>query len=83
VVYNQPWSGSYGGSVGYRSQGANAASRVGAVAALVRSIAPESLYTPHTGGMNYAPDVAHIPVACITVEDAELLDRLYFSTPST
>jgi len=81
VVYNQPWS-SYGESVAYRSEGANAASKVGAVAALIRSIAPESLYTPHTGTMDYAPDVVHIPVACITIEDAELLDRMYFSTPS-
>ncbi len=75
MVYNQEYSG-YGSSVQYRSNGASAASRVGAVAALVRSIAPFSLDTPHTGGQNYAEDVTHIPVACITIEDAEMLYRL-------
>jgi len=75
VVYNQPYI-SYGASQPYRTRGATEASKAGAVAALIRSIAPFSLDTPHTGGQNYGEGVKHIPSACITIEDAELLDRL-------
>jgi len=81
VVYNQVYT-TYGESVRYRTLGATEAARVGAVAALIRSIAPESLDTPHTGGNNYGTGVPHIPSACITIEDAELLDRLQESGES-
>ena len=47
-----------------------------AVAALVRSIGPVSLQTPHTGGMNYDANQPKIPVAAITIETAELLQRM-------
>ncbi len=66
----------YGTAVAYRSQGATRAARHGAVAALVRSVTTRSLYTPHTGGMRYAPDVPPIPTASVTVEDAERIARL-------
>ena len=45
----------------YRSGGASMAARHGAVASLVRAVGPMGLRTPHTGGMNYANDVAKIP----------------------
>ena len=79
VVFNQPWQ-EYGKSVEYRSKGAIEAAKRGAVAALVRSVTPQSLYTLHTGSkLAPIPGVADIPVASITVEDAELLNRLYDS----
>lgn len=76
VVYNAPFV-SYGATVQYRTQGASRAARYGAVAALVRSITPISLQTPHTGAMNYDPQQPKIPVAAITIEGAELLQRTY------
>ena len=76
VVYNAPYT-NYGATVQYRLNGASRAARYGAVAALVRSITPTSLQTPHTGAMNYDPQQPKIPVAAITIEGAELLQRTY------
>ena len=83
VVYNvampawSPETGSgYGKTVEYRGRGASQAAKRGAVAALVRSVTAKSLSTPHTGAMHYDKDEAKIPAAAISVEDAELLDRL-------
>ena len=59
VVFNQQcdWvadpDGCYGITATYRVDGPSQASKVGAVAALVRSLAAESLYTPHTGVQHY------------------------------
>ncbi|HKG46915.1 MAG TPA: M28 family metallopeptidase [Pyrinomonadaceae bacterium] len=75
VVYNVPFS-SYGATVAYRLQGASRAARYGAVAALVRSITPVSLQTPHTGAMNYDQNQPKIPVAAVTIEVAEFLQRM-------
>jgi carboxypeptidase Q len=75
VVYNAPYT-SYGTTVLYRLQGASRAARYGAVAALVRSITPVSLQTPHTGAMNYDPSQPKIPVAAVTIEVAEYLQRM-------
>ncbi len=74
VLFNAPFT-TYGETVRYRWAGASAAAKVGAVASLVRSVTPHSLHTPHTGAMGYEDDVARIPHAAITVEDAELLQR--------
>ncbi len=75
VVYNVPFT-NYGATVQYRGAGASRAARHGAVAALVRSVTPVSLQTPHTGAMNYAADQPKIPTAAITIEDAETLQRM-------
>jgi hypothetical protein len=66
----------YGEAVKYRVQGASRAAEKGAVASLVRSVTTRSLYTPHTGMLRYEDDVEQIPSAAVTVEDADLIDRL-------
>jgi carboxypeptidase Q len=83
VVYNvamPAWTADkgsgYGQTVPYRFGGATQAAKRGAVAALVRSVTARSLSTPHTGAMGYDKDTPKIPTASISVEDAELLDRL-------
>ncbi|XP_059161640.1 carboxypeptidase Q-like isoform X2 [Physella acuta] len=75
VVYNQIWE-NYGQSVAYRSRGATEAAKLGAVASLVRSATPLSVYSPHTGEQTYDDNIKKIPTACITVEDAELMWRI-------
>ncbi len=75
VVYNVPFT-SYGATVQYRGSGASRAARYGAVAALVRSVTPVSLQTPHTGALRYAEDQPKIPSAAVTIEAAETLQRM-------
>ncbi|KAI5631308.1 peptidase family m28 domain-containing protein [Phthorimaea operculella] len=76
VIFN-PIFISYGETVKYRSQGAFRAAQKGAVASLIRSVTPFSLYTLHTGQQTYNPNVTAIPTASITVEDADLMERMY------
>ncbi|HVE80177.1 MAG TPA: M28 family metallopeptidase [Gemmatimonadaceae bacterium] len=75
VLFDVPFT-TYGETVRYRSQGAIAAARAGAVASLIRSVTPHSLATPHTGGMRYDSTVRRIPHAALTVEDAQMLRRM-------
>ena len=76
VLYNVPFT-SYGETVRFRAAGCDSASRRGAVAALVRSVGPVSLNTPHTGALSYKDStVAQIPGAALTIEDAEMIARL-------
>jgi carboxypeptidase Q len=75
VLFNVPFT-SYGETVQYRYGGAPAAAKAGAVASLVRSIGPFSMNTPHTGGMRYEDGVKKIPHAAITLENAEMFQRI-------
>lgn len=75
VVYNQPFV-NYEDTVKYRTHGAVQAAEVGAVAVLVRSVTPFSIYSPHTGMQEYQDNVPKIPAACVTVEDAEMMARI-------
>ncbi|MCI0336912.1 MAG: M20/M25/M40 family metallo-hydrolase, partial [Acidobacteria bacterium] len=63
-------------SVIYRSGGASAAARLGAVAALNRSAGGGAYRLPHTGGIRYADGVPRIPAASVTAEDADLIAYL-------
>ncbi|HJW43671.1 MAG TPA: M20/M25/M40 family metallo-hydrolase [Geothrix sp.] len=75
VVYDVPFKG-YGHTVVYRHDGAARAAKTGAVAALVRSVGPVSLDTPHTGVMEYDPAAPKIPTAAITIEAATQMRRM-------
>jgi carboxypeptidase Q len=74
VLFDVPFS-SYRETVRYRVDGASAAARVGAVASLVRSVAPFSIGTPHTGVMRYDSTAGRIPAAALSLEDAAMLHR--------
>ncbi|HET9012532.1 MAG TPA: M20/M25/M40 family metallo-hydrolase, partial [Gemmatimonadaceae bacterium] len=75
VLFDVPFT-TYGQTVAYRGAGAAAASRAGAVAMLLRSVASFSMNSPHTGSMRRDTTATPIPAAAITVEDAMLLHRL-------
>ncbi|MGA2556691.1 MAG: M28 family peptidase, partial [Verrucomicrobiota bacterium] len=75
VLINQPYE-SYGRTVRIRRDGAVEAAKAGAVASLIRSVTPFSLKTPHTGAMMYSNGVAKIPHAALTVEDADMMQRM-------
>ncbi len=75
VLFNQPFT-TYSDTVGIRSRGAMEAAKAGAVASVIRSVTPASLHTPHTGNMRYTNSLPRIPHAAITVEDAEMLQRM-------
>jgi len=75
VLFNVPYDG-YNRTVVYRTSGPSRAARLGAVAALVRSITPVSLQSPHTGSLEYSDGFPKIPAAAVTIEDALLIQRL-------
>ena len=76
VLFDVPFT-NYGATVQYRSRGAVEAAKVGAVAALIRSVASNSMQNPHTGAMRYDTAVRKIPAAALSVEDAAMLHRMY------
>lgn len=70
VVYNQDYEG-YGVSVAYRSQGAARASKLGAVASLIRSVTPFSIDSPHTG-----MQVGSLSIMCVYIT-SKLIHKKY------
>jgi len=88
VLFDVPFT-QYEATRVYRSTGANAAAKQGAVAMLLRSVASFSINSPHTGTLSYdttlsrgrgtssaAQSARRIPAAAIAVEDAQLLHRM-------
>ena len=83
VFFNRPMPrallntfAAYGQSVPQRTQGAFEAAKVGAVAAIVRSMTTRIDDSPHTGAMRYGKGVAKLPTAAISTRAAEHLSKL-------
>ncbi len=83
VFFNRPFDPTklstfeaYVGAVDQRSRGAIEAAKVGAVAALVRSMTLAVDDVPHTGAMNYDEGVQKIPAAAISTRAADDLSKL-------
>ncbi|KAJ2678661.1 hypothetical protein GGI25_002249 [Coemansia spiralis] len=73
VLFNFPYTG-YSSAGKFRSRGAQMAEKHGAVAVLVRTLAPDtSFYSVHTGSSMRAA----IPAASISLADANLIERMY------
>lgn len=66
----------YGEAVAYRGAGPSAAARLGAVAALIRSVGGAEYRIPHTGATRYANDAPKIPAGAVSAEDADLIASL-------
>jgi carboxypeptidase Q len=73
----------YGDAVVYRGAGPVAGAAAGAVAVLVRSVGGADFRLPHTGFTAYSNDVAKIPAAAVTAEDADMLRDLAGQGPVT
>ena len=83
VFFNRPMDptkintfNAYSGAVNQRGAGASEAARYGAVAVVVRSMGSNIEDYPHTGGMQYAPNIPQIPAVAISTKHAELLSKL-------
>jgi carboxypeptidase Q len=75
VLFDVPFT-NYPDTRRYRTDGPSAAARAGAVACLIRSVASNSIRSPHTGRTTYDSTAARIPAAALSVEDAMMLHRI-------
>jgi carboxypeptidase Q len=73
---DKPGLDGYREAVAYRGGAPVAAAKLGAVAALIRSVSSFSIQNPHTGSTRYDSTVAKIPAAALSIEDAEMLHRM-------
>jgi peptidase M28-like protein/ChrB-like protein len=65
----------------FQRDGPATAARLGAVAALVRSVGGVEYRLPHTGQTNFPPGVPKIPAAAVSAEDADLISALLREGP--
>ncbi len=89
VFFNRPMDptkintfDAYGGAVDQRAGGASEAAKLGAIAAIVRSMTNRHDDQPHTGGMRYATGVPLIPTAAISTNAADQLSTLLTTNPA-
>jgi hypothetical protein len=90
VFYNRPMDNAeiesfdaYSGANDQRYAGAKEASKMGAVATIVRSLSLRLDDLPHTGGQSYGdiPKSEYIPTAAISTNGAELLSKTLKNNP--
>lgn len=91
VLFNHPFDqqmaavglggSAYNQAVIFRRDGPSAAARMGAAAALVRSVGGVAYRLPHAGQTRYAPDAPAIPAAAVAEEDAGLIALLTVQGP--
>ena len=74
VLVNQKFT-DYSHTVPARTLGASEAAKKGAIGYLVRSVTPDSVYSVHAGVTQYE-DNYKIPALAITLEDADMLQRM-------
>ncbi len=72
----------YGEAAEQRVFGAIESAKMGASAVIVRSLTLTIDEYPHTGIMNYLPDVKKIPAVAISTRDAEVLSKFLKHDPS-
>jgi len=80
VFYNYPFNktllkGAYGDAVRFRSNGASAAAKYGALAVIVRSVTAADDDNPHTGALRYNDSFPKIPAVAISTKDADRLSN--------
>ena len=80
IFFNRPFDytkintfRAYGGAVNQRGRGAIEASKYGAIAVVVRSMASQIDDVPHTGSLRYEDDIKPIPGVAVSTQGAELL----------
>ena len=71
----------YGGCFIQRYKGAIEASRKGAKAVIIRSLASSTDDHPHTGAMAYNDSIQKIPAAAVSTEDSDLIAEMLKSGP--
>jgi carboxypeptidase Q len=81
VFFNYPFNktllrGAYGDAVRYRSNGATAAAKLGALAVIVRSVTGAYDTNPHTGALRYNDSFPKIPALAISTKGADNLSAL-------
>lgn len=82
VMERKPDGSGYGATVPIRGGAASRAAKVGAVGALIRSVATSNARFPHTGSLRYAEGVPKIPAAALAIPDADQIHRLLASGAS-
>ena len=81
VLIKEFWAGY---RTGARTNSNIEAEKLGAVATMIRSVGPFSLDSPHTGatGTPAGQVVSAIPTIALTVENAEMISRMFARCPS-